>query len=135
MSLDPPTVHEEPVEAEAAPRPLWRQLANELFQQDGLAAVFTHARNVITGTVIVAAGLHAIQHPLPSQAPATWTLHLAGWLVSAVGVLLLVLNLCDGLHSLARRRHPTLLRIATIWLYVGLSVRLVQVFMLFRLAI
>lgn len=108
-------------------------MAQELFEQDGLAAVFSHARNLITGTVIVAAGLFAAHHPEASRTPATWTLNYAGYVVAAAGLLLLLLNLCEGLRSLGRRPHPRLLRGVIVFAYVGLSVRLVQVFMLFRL--
>jgi hypothetical protein len=52
--------------------------------------------------------------------------------VTAVGVLLLLLNLLSGLRSLARRRHPRLLRALTILLYLGLSVRLAQVLVFVR---
>jgi hypothetical protein len=125
-----------PALAEDAPAgPPWRTLGRELFEEQGLAAVFTHARNVITGTVIVAAGMFAAHRPLHDAEPATWTVHLAGYVVATLGVLLLLLNLCDGLHSLSRRRHPLLLRGAMVLIYVGLSVRLVQVFVLFRLSL
>ena len=109
------------------------RLTRELFEEQGLDTLFTHARNVITCTVIIAAGVFATHHPLQAPTPATWTIHFAGYAVAAVGVVLLLLNLFDGLRSLARRRHPTLLRLAMVLAYVGLSVRLVQVFMLFRL--
>ncbi|MDM0002641.1 hypothetical protein QTI24_28850 [Variovorax sp. J22P240] len=111
----------------------WRDVARELFDEDGLSTVFTHARNLITCTVIIAAGMFAAHHPLQGQTPATWTVHFAGYVVTAVGVLLLLLNLCDGLRSLARRQHPMVLRLTMVLAYLGLSVRLVQVFMLFRL--
>lgn len=60
-------------------------------------------------------------------------MHFAGFVVAAVGVLLLLLNLFDGLRSLATRKRHRALRWATVLVYLGLSVRLVQVFMLFRL--
>jgi len=112
-----------------------RALARELFDEQGLSTVFNHARNVITCSVIVAAGMFAAHHPEQAPTPATWTVHFAGYVVTGIGVLLLLLNLCDGLRSLARRQHPTVLRLAMVLAYCGLSVRLVQVFMLFRLAL
>jgi hypothetical protein len=51
-----------------------------------------------------------------------------------MGVVLLLLNLFDGLRRLARRRHHVALRIATIVVYLALSVRLMQVIVYFRAA-
>src|SRR5262249_35710557 len=91
-----------------------RSVAPELFDEAGLDTVFQHARNVLSGTVIVAAGLYAAHHLGPSLLPGMWTVHVAGYVVAAMGVVLLLLNLCDGLRRLARRRHHVALRIATI---------------------
>lgn len=75
----------------------------------------------------------AVHHSLEAQTPTTWIVHFAGYVVTAVGVLLMLFNLCDRLRSLARRQHPMVLRLAMVFAYLGLSVRLVHVFMLFRL--
>lgn len=121
------------------PRPdfaAWRaagaELTRELFEQDGLSTVFGHARNVLSGTVIIAAGLFAVHHKAAHTVPGTWALHGAGYIVAAVGVLLLVLNLFDGLRRLARRQRPLALRVVVSLLYVALSLRLIQVFVYFR---
>jgi len=111
-----------------------RAVVQELFEEQGLNTVFQHARNVLSGTVIVAAGLYAAHHIGSAPVPGMWTVHLAGYVVATLGVALLVLNLCDGLHRLARRRHHLALRIATIVLYLALSVRLTQVIVYFRSA-
>ena len=110
----------------------WRRLATELFEEQGLSAVFTHARNVLTGTLIVAAGLYAMHHPHAAPSFSQWTVHFAGGVVAALGAVLLLLNLCDGLRNLARRQYPWALRAAALFVYVALTVRLVQVIVLFR---
>lgn len=107
-------------------------VVHELFDEDGLATVFQHARNVLSGTLIVAAGMYAAHHVGGSTLRGLWTLHIAGCVVTALGVVLLLLNLCDGLRRLARRRHHLVLRIATIVVYIALSVRLTQVIVHFR---
>jgi hypothetical protein len=109
-----------------------RGVAHELFDQDGLNTVFQHARNVLSGTMIIAAGMYAAHHLGASPLPGMWTLHVAGYVVTAIGIVLLVLNLCDGLRRLSRRRHHLALRVATIVVYVALSVRLTQVIVYFR---
>jgi hypothetical protein len=110
----------------------WGDLATELFDERGLDTVFAHARNVVTATVIVAAGTCATHYRGNGALPGAWSIHFAGYVVAAVGVLLLLLNLLSGLRSLARRRHPRLLRALTILLYVGLTVRLAQVLVFVR---
>jgi len=116
-------------------RHLWRDLSDELFERDGLSVVFQHARNVLSGTVILAAGMYAAHHLNASQVPFTWTVHFAGYVVALIGVVLLLLNLCDGLRRLAKRKHHLVLRLATIVVYVSLSVRLTQVIVYFRTAV
>lgn len=111
----------------------WRALAAELFDREGLDILFGYARNLLTGTVIVAAGLHAARHEGPAPLPAAqWTLHQAGWIVAAIGVAMLALNLTDGLRRLSLHRKPLLLRLIATLVYVGVSMRLTQVIVLFR---
>lgn len=113
---------------------LWRELAAELFERDGLTTLFTHARNVLTGAVIVAAGTYAVHHIEKVPMPGMWSVHLAGYGVATFGAVLLLLNLLDGLHRLSKRRHHVALRLAAIGVYLIVSVRLSQVAVFFRTA-
>ena len=111
----------------------WERLARDLFENDGMSVLFTSARNLLTGTVFVAAGLHAARHQGPTPLPvAQWTLQRAGWLVLAIGVAMLAMNLIDGLRRLSQRHSHLVLRLFAIAVYVGLSMRLTQVLVLFR---
>ena len=114
---------------------IWEGVVAQLFDKESFDAVFTHARNVLTGAAVVAAGLYAVHH-VGGDVPLTgpWNVHVAGYVVAGVGALLLLLNLVDGLRKLAQRRHPLLLRIATVFLYVVISMRLTQVIIYFRAA-
>lgn len=110
-----------------------RQASRELFEHEGLDALFKSARNLLTGAVIVAAGLHAAHHEGPASLPvAQWTLQRAGWLVLAIGIAMLALNLIDGLRRLSQRRSHLALRVFVTVLYLGLTLRLTQVIVLFR---
>lgn len=111
----------------------WERLARDLFENDGMSVLFTSARNLLTGTIFVAAGLHAARHQGPTPLlVAQWTLQRAGWLVLAIGVAMLALNLVDGLRRLSQRHSHLALRLFAIAIYVGLSMRLTQVLVLFR---
>jgi len=113
-------------------RELWQHLGAELFEREGLSTLFQHARNVLSGSLIIAAGLYASHHRPRLPAPALWTVQFAGHVVTVVGVLLLVLNLIDGLRRLSRRGYPLLLHAVAALAYFGITVRLVQVLAYFR---
>ena len=113
---------------------MWDAIVALLFDHDAFDAVFTHARNVLTGAAVVAAGLYAVHHVGDGNLHGMWNVHIAGYVVAAVGALLLLLNLIDGLRKLAQRRHHLLLRAATIVLYCVISMRLTQVIIYFRAA-
>lgn len=128
-------------ERESRPTPLQRlqalrrTLSQELFDNEGLATVFTHARNVLTSAMLIAAGLYAVRHPRAAVLPALWTVHVAGYIVSAAGLLLLLLNLVDGLRRLSGRHYGPVLRVLAIVAYIALSLRLTQVLIYFRAAL
>ena len=109
-----------------------RDLLADLFHRDGLAEVFSHARNVLTCAMLMAAGMFAVRHHERVHLPGMWTVHAAGYIVVAVGVLLLLLNLWDGLRRLSKRRHSLVLRAIAIYVYIALSLRLTQVLLYFR---
>ena len=115
-------------------RQLRQDLAGELFERDGLNTLFAHARNILTAALIITAGTYAIHHVTPVQAPGMFAVHLAGYVVAAMGVLLLLLNLADGLRRLARRSNHLALRAAAILFYLLLTVRTTQVAIYFRSA-
>jgi len=85
-------------------------LIEELFDNDGLTAVFTHARNVLTGAAVLAAGLYAVHHIGNSPLPGMWTVNFAGYGIATFGAILLGLNLFDGMRKLARRKQHRALR-------------------------
>ena len=110
----------------------WHELATRMFDNDGINTVFLHARNLLTGAAVMAAGLYSTNHLEDKHLAGMWTVHLAGYGVAGLGTALLVLNLGDGLRRLARRQVSLALRIVLIALYVGISLRLVQVVLYFR---
>ena len=115
---------------------LRQQLATELFDNEGLNTLFSHARNVLTATLIIAAGVFATHQPVESAPlPGMLAVHFAGYGVAGFGIILLLLNLCDGLHRLARQKHRLALRLLAIFIYLGFSIRLTQVIVYFRAAL
>ncbi|WP_280154140.1 hypothetical protein [Piscinibacter sp. XHJ-5] len=115
-------------------RQTWQDLVEELFDKQGLDTVFSHARNVMTSALVIAAGMYAAHHFDALGVNGPWSPQVAGYGVAALGVMLLGLNLFDGLRRLARRKHHVVLRLAAIFVYVVLSIRLTQVIVYFRSA-
>jgi hypothetical protein len=109
-----------------------RQAAAELFEQEGLNTLFVQARNVVSGTLILASGLNATHHPDRVPDVLSWARMAPGYAVLGVGVFLLLLNLYDGLRRLARRQYPVLLRGLAAVFYIALTLRLVQVITFLR---
>lgn len=110
----------------------WRDLAAELFDNDGINTVFLHARNLLTGAAVMAAGLYSMHHFEDKHLAGMWSVHLAGYGVTGLGTGLLALNLGDGLRRLAKREVSLGVRVLLIAFYVGISLRLVQVMLYFR---
>ena len=110
----------------------WRDLAVEMFDNDGINTVFVHARNLLTGAAVMAAGLYSAHHFEDKHLAGMWTVHLAGYGVAGLGSALLALNLGDGLRRLAKREAPWGVRLFGAAFYVGISRRLVQVLLYFR---
>jgi hypothetical protein len=109
-----------------------RRLAQELFEEEGLDTIFAHVRNLVVASLIVAAGVFAARESDKSQLLSIADAAYIGYGAALVGVLLLLLNLVDGLRRLARRRHHIVLRAVLIAIYVILSVRLAQLLFIFR---
>lgn len=107
-------------------------LSAELFDDEGLNTVFQHARNILTSTVLIAAGIDASHLPGAQAFTMLWNIHFAGHLVTLAGILLLVLNLWDGLRRLSSRPHALVLRVLAVTAYLVLSLRLTQVILHFR---
>ena len=54
--------------------------------------------------------------------------------MAAVGFILAILNLLDGLYKLARMNAPILLRVVVIMFYLFFAVRVAQLIYLFRIS-
>ena len=76
---------------------------------------------------------HALQLPQVFRAAAPQVeAQLAGYVVVAVGALMLALQLAGGLRLLVRRQWHLAHRLVAMLIYVGVSLHLVQLVVLFR---
>jgi hypothetical protein len=110
---------------------MWRSLKVKLLDEGGIEEIFSHLRNLRIATVVIAAGLYAIRQAREVELFGVLNLEIAGLGVAAIGVFLFGLNLLDGLYKLARLGGP-LLKIGFVGLYLLISMRLIQILVLFR---
>jgi hypothetical protein len=110
----------------------WASFQRIAFEQGGLEAVFSHIRNLVISTLIMAAGADAIKHALLMPLYGILDFDMSGYGVAATGVALVILNLLDGLQKLARTKTPLTLRVLAILLYVLFSIRVAQLIVAFR---
>jgi hypothetical protein len=107
-------------------------LKTMLFDKGGIAEIFAHLRNLLIATVIIAAGSYAIRQAPDVEIFGVLNLEITGLGVEAIGVILVGLNLLDGLYKLTRIGSPIALKIALVGVYVFISMRLVQIVVLLR---
>lgn len=113
----------------------WREMEHPLLEQDALQLLLQHARNVLTGTALIAGGIGGLQRFARSVPAAPGNLRLACLVAAGIGTILLLLNLCSGWRELARRREPLAVRAGAVLVYVGLSVLLTHAMVQLRAAL
>jgi len=96
-------------------------------------AVFDHVRNFLMCTLLFAAGFYSLRHP-PRLALTSWLAEYAGWTIIVMAVLLMLLNLADGIARIAGLKHKKTLIILLILLYVLISFRFLTMVVGFRSA-
>jgi hypothetical protein len=107
-------------------------LRTTLFDEGGAEAIFSHVRNLLIASVIIAAGTFAIRKAPDVEMLGVANEEIAGGAVAAIGFGLAGLNLIDGLLKLSKVRSSLALRIALVGLYLFFSLRLVHFVVLLR---
>ena len=112
----------------------WNSFQQIAFEGAGLKDVFEHVRNLVLATLVIAAGVHANAYGPHMPALAVFEFEPWGYGVAAVGLILAILNLLDGLYKLAKMNAPILLRVVVIMFYLFFAVRVAQLIYLFRIS-
>jgi hypothetical protein len=111
-------------------RNLWKKYL-ELLDQDLTTQVFDNVKNLLVCALLFAAGTNALQgdHEVFMGLLVS---RLAGWGLIGFSGLLLLLNISDGLHRLAKLRYHTGLQVVLFLLYLFLAIRVVEIVWSFR---
>ena len=96
-------------------------------------AVFDHVRNFLMCSLLFAAGFYSLRHP-PRFVLASWLAEYAGWTIIVMAVLLMLLNLADGIARITSLKHKKTLIILLVLLYVFISLRFLTMVVGFRSA-
>ena len=98
---------------------------------DRVKLIFDHLRNLLMCTLLLAAGHFQLEHPVGVFAGSTLQ-RFMGYGIVGIALLLIALNLYDGMSQLSKLRHSNLLKVGLIIGYVIIAVRVVVVTSTFR---
>lgn len=104
----------------------------DFFEKGRVKTIFDHLRNLFYCALIIAAGSYVHANP-PEWALRISASEVFGYPIIAIGVILMVMNLADGIYKLSKLEHPVLLSILISIFYLLLAVRLVEIMIIFRM--
>lgn len=113
------------------PAPL-RRIATLLFDDGVLRLIFENTRNLAVSSLVTAAGLEVVR-----TGPGTLDLAhptAVGYVVTAIGACLLLLNLLDGIWRMSRLKWHLVLQIALCCTYAFISWRVAQLVLSFKVS-
>jgi hypothetical protein len=105
------------------------------FFDTGLKAIFTHMGQLMSSSLVIAAGTYTVKRGEDLHLAGLFNPVQAGYVLTAAGVLLLVLNFFQGLYLLMKIRHGWGWMVLLVVMYVFLSLRAAQLFVAFRNAV
>jgi hypothetical protein len=92
----------------------------------------SHVRNLLIASVVIAAGAYAIREQSEIWFFEVLNLTHSGIGVAAIAAGLVGLNILDGFYRLTKFGSSLALKIAFLGLYLFVSLRLIQLIVLFR---
>ncbi|NBA97528.1 hypothetical protein [Pseudomonas sp. R5(2019)] len=109
---------------------LWRQYLS-LLDKDLNAKVFDNVKNLLVCALLFAAGTSALRGEFPVFLGllGAW---VTGWALIVISAVLLLLNISDGLHRVAKLRYHRVLQVFLSVFYLVLALRVVEIVWNFR---
>jgi hypothetical protein len=108
----------------------WKQYL-ALLDQDVSAKVFDNIKNLLVCALLFAAGTSALsgEHPVFL---GLLDVRVTGWGLIVISAILLLLNISDGLHRVARLRYHVVIQILLGMAYLVVALRIVEIVWSFR---
>ena len=95
--------------------------------------IFTHIRNYVVCSLLLAAGFYAVKNPR-NLLLGTKADEVAGVVTLVFGFLLILLNLYDGIYRLSKYKRHFLLNISLFVIYLFVTLRIFEIIWNFRSA-
>ena len=104
----------------------------DVFVKGTVNSIFVHIRNLVYCGLVLTIGSYVKTNP------AEWILgtvfvEYSGLVFVVLGILLMLLNMADGLYRLSKLKHPVILTTLFVVLYLVMSIRFVFFMWEFRL--
>jgi hypothetical protein len=106
---------------------------NNAIDEGVFKEIFTHIRNYVVCSLILAAGFYAVKNPR-NLLFGTKADEVAGVVTLVFGFLLIFINLYDGIYKLSRHKRHFLLNIFLLVIYLFVSLRVFEIIWNFRSA-
>ncbi len=107
---------------------MWKDLI-----KDGVVnSIFIHVRNLVYCGLILSAGSFVHSNP-PDWLFSTGIDEYSGWVIIGLGVILMLLNMADGLYHLSKLKYNFILYFILVALYLLISIRFVLIMWDFRM--
>ena len=113
-------------------RLLFQSTKRKLIDEGGLKELFEHVKNLLMATLVMAAGSYGIKQAAVLEVFGVFDVGFSGYVVLAIGVLLAVLNAINGFHKLNKQQWHVGFRVAAIFIYFVVTMRLVQLVVMLR---
>ena len=107
-------------------------LFKDFFDMGVVNAIFIHVRNIVYCALILAAGSYVHSHPA-DWFIGTTIVEFLGYPIIGIGILLMLLNLADGIYRISKLKHHIVLEILLVLVYITLSLRLMVIMWEFRM--
>ena len=104
----------------------------DFLEKGTVNSIFIHIRNLVYCGCILAAGSFANANP-PEWMLGTALAQYSGWVLIGLGILLVLLNLADGLYRLSKLKHSLILTIIFFVIYLAVSITIVTIVLKTRL--
>jgi hypothetical protein len=110
-----------------------REPLKKFFDNGGVNEIFLHVRNLMYSTLVFGAGAYTLTYAPKLDIWGIRNVVFVSYGVMAIGVLLLALNLIDGLYRLSKLKYRFILYVFVSVVYLAVSFRFFQIMLAFRL--